>query len=100
MVVLALLLLVFVPAPVRVLLTGADRRAVWSGFRCLPGTVRAGLAALVLSGVVMTALTGVGEDGLRDAEAKGGRFFALDTSPGSRGEGRGFRVSVRGCPEE
>ncbi|OCC13001.1 hypothetical protein [Streptomyces sp. PTY087I2] len=70
----------FLAALVRQFTTGADRSAQWQAFRCLPGRVRAGLAFLAVASVavmVMGIVSGTGE-GLRDAEARDGRYVAYD----------------------
>ncbi|GAA4762411.1 hypothetical protein GCM10023329_04850 [Streptomyces sanyensis] len=84
--VVALLLVpVLVAAPVRVLLTRADRRALWWAFRCLPGGVQAGLGALALTGIVLEGLGASGGSTLQAAEVREGRYYAFETAPYARG---------------
>lgn len=84
-VIVVLLFPIFISALVRMFLARADRHSAWLAFRCLPGKAQTGLAALALSGIVMTALSAAGERNLQAAEAKDGRYFAYDTTPNARG---------------
>lgn len=83
--IVVLLFPVFTAALVRLFLTRADRHSVWLAVRCLPRTVQVALAALAVSGVVMTAASTAGEGNLQSAEVKEGRLFAFDTTPHARG---------------
>ncbi|ARF75482.1 hypothetical protein B7C62_26905 [Kitasatospora albolonga] len=81
-------LVLLVAALVRAALLRSDKRVLWEAFRCLPGRVRAGLAALALVGVAILVLdaTGAGSSGrLRDAEVRDGRYYAFDPAPETRG---------------
>ncbi|MEV6583938.1 hypothetical protein AB0M92_38070 [Streptomyces sp. NPDC051582] len=80
-----LLFPVFTSALARLFLTRADRHSVWLAVRCLPRKTQVALAALAVSGVVMTVASTAGEGNLQSAEVKEGRFFAFDTTPQTRG---------------
>lgn len=80
--------LLLVSALVRAALARSDKHLQWEAFRCLPGRVQAGLAALVLAGVAIVAFdaTGAGSPGrLQDAEVRDGRYYAFDPGPETRG---------------
>ncbi|MEU7581698.1 hypothetical protein AB0B50_29320 [Streptomyces sp. NPDC041068] len=81
----ALLPPVFLSALVRGFLARTDRQSLWLAFRCLPGQVQVGLAALFVSGAVMAVVTMGGGTNLQAAEMREGRYFALDTTPHARG---------------
>lgn len=84
-VIVVLLFPVFVAAVVRMFLSGADRHSVWLAFRCLPGRAQAALGTLVVSGVVLLFFSSAGAGLWQAPEAKEGRYFVFDTTPGARG---------------
>ncbi|MEU0160608.1 hypothetical protein ABZ154_17685 [Streptomyces sp. NPDC006261] len=61
---------------VRVLLTRSHMSGLRQAFRCLPGRVQAGLAALAAVGALLVSGTAV-EDS-RDVEVRDGRYVAYD----------------------
>ena len=77
--------LAFASALVRLVLTGADKHAIWLAFRCLPGKVQMTLGALALWGVVLTVFSTATEGNLQSAEVRDGRYVAFDTTPYARG---------------
>ncbi|WNF29803.1 hypothetical protein RI138_24865 [Streptomyces sp. C11-1] len=77
--------LALVSALVRLAVAGADKYVLGQAFRCLPGRVRAGLAALIVAGVAIAVFDIAGSRGLQHPEVRDGRYFALDTTPGARG---------------
>ncbi|MFE4592985.1 hypothetical protein [Streptomyces laurentii] len=81
----ASLFVAFVSALVRLLLTGADKHAIWLAFRCLPSKVQMTLGALALWGVVLLAFSTATEGNLQAAEVRDGRYVAFDTTPHTRG---------------
>lgn len=83
--IVALLFLTFGSALVRVILTGADKHAMWLAFRCLPGKVQMTLGALALLGVVVLIFSTATAGNLQSAEVRDGRYVALDTTPHARG---------------
>ncbi|WP_330298270.1 hypothetical protein [Streptomyces sp. NBC_00503] len=64
-------------ALVRIMLTRTDRGTRWLAFRCLPGTVQMGLAALLLGGAV---LVGLGSSNpLQDPRIVDSRYYAWES---------------------
>ncbi|MFC7819930.1 hypothetical protein ACFUTR_35580 [Streptomyces sp. NPDC057367] len=83
--ILVSLFLTFASALVRLILTGADKHAIWLAFRCLPGKVQMTLGALALWGVVLLIFSTATEGNLQSAEVRDGRYVAFDTTPHARG---------------
>ncbi|MBM7091111.1 hypothetical protein JTP67_21730 [Streptomyces sp. S12] len=85
--IVVLLFLTFFSALVRLILTGADKHAMWLAFRCLPGKVQMTLGALALWGVVVLIFSTAteGNRNLQSAEVRDGRYVAFDTTPQARG---------------
>ncbi|MFG3552149.1 hypothetical protein [Streptomyces sp. NPDC047725] len=79
------LFLTSVSALMRLILTGADKQAIWLAFRCLPGKVQMTLGVLALWGVVLLVFSKATEGNLQAAEVRDGRYVAFDTTPYARG---------------